>query len=69
MAISERFQRDLNAKNADKRDYSPRTREEAEKLRDEMRASGLYRRVEIRQFNNGSRARPIAGYFINAWLK
>lgn len=69
MAISESFQRALNAKTADKQDYSPRTLAEAETLRDEMRASGLYRRVEVRRFNNGSRARPLDGFFVNAWLK
>jgi len=69
MAISDKLQSTLMAKSADRQFYGVRDNAAAQAKQDELRATGLYRRVEVRTFNNGSRARPLTGYFINVWFR
>lgn len=68
MAVSGRTQQGMWGDHAQEI-YTPRSRAEAEALRDEMKATGLYRRVEVRQWNNGSRARPLPAFKVLYWLK
>jgi hypothetical protein len=69
MAISDKLQSTLMAKSAGRSFYGIRNKAEAQEAQEAYRATGLYRRVEIRTFNNGSRARPLTGYFINVWFR
>lgn len=69
MAISNKLQATLNARNADRSFYGQRTKADAQETAERLRETGYYRRVEVREFNNGSRARPLPGYFVNVWFR
>jgi hypothetical protein len=66
MAVSARTQRGMYARHATLTDYVA-TREEAEKLQREWRASGQFRRVQIYTWNSGTRQRPQTEYKVLAW--
>ena len=68
MAISASFQKALYAKSATKCVFCD-TFAEAEKVAAEMRGIGSYRRVEVRRWNNGSKARPVWSYKVNVWAR
>lgn len=46
-----------------------KTRAEAEAAADELRATGDYRRVEVRMWNNGTATTRIMNFKVNAWRK
>lgn len=66
MAVSGNVQRGMYAKHAAIADYVA-TRDEAEKLQREWRASGEFRRVRIYTWNNGTRERPRTEFKVLAW--
>lgn len=68
MAVSGNTQQGMYGDHATLTEY-PDSKAEADARVLELRATGDYRRVEVRPFNNGSRARPLTAYKVMAWRK
>jgi hypothetical protein len=68
MAVSGRTQQGMYGSHADLTEY-PGSKAEADARVEELRATGEYRRVEARRWNNGTRAKPLDAYKVMAWKK